>query len=626
MTSELPIADLGVTGAALPARIGPFSIRGQLGRGGMGVVLDATMDDGRRVALKLIRPAGNAEEQEILMARLLREAAAIARVSHPGIVSLVKYGHAQGAVYLAMEFVMGVTLKDIQRRTSLDAVTLISLGTQILKTLAHLHDNGVIHRDIKPENVLIDTSGRAVLADFGIAWFEEAAGITRPGEVVGSAGYLSPECFEGAPPSAGSDIYALGRTLFEVAAILPPERIDRNLPVLYRFAKRMEVNWDRFPSKSPWPAIQKVIAKMIATDPKHRYQSAADCLDAFVGLSRLVRPGTPGIEGQKRDSVEEEFTRFEPARTLSAFVDHLDLAPRSPWANAADSSTDFDEREVSTVVPDHGDHTIPELVDQFANTNPNQLPDARGPTIPDGGPQDMITTLGDDTIGDPLPPRFDGTSGVVTDVGRDPSGPAPRRLRDEATPSGPVPTPPDAHHAFEEIEETITPPPPRQQRREISDVAPLGAVVPEPEPDALESQRLPRTRRPAPVTRPTVPSPGPNDRATTKVPDRTPTAPAAHARAAPRRLVPTMLGLALGLVAGLSTAWIADRPAAPTPKDAALATSALHAARNALADRDLAAARGWLEKCVAAGDIPECRERLAILLALQGDPRAGDFR
>ncbi|MEQ9500939.1 MAG: protein kinase [Deltaproteobacteria bacterium] len=342
-------SDLGATNAPLPDRIGPYRILRKIGRGGMGVVLEAEDDEGQRVALKLIRPLGTEDDKEQLVARLLREAAAIQRVDHPGVVRLQRYGNVDGAVYLAMDYVTGVTLKAIQRRTSLDPATLLSLAMQLLNTLQHLHTAGIVHRDVKPDNVLIDTTGRAVLADFGIAWVADSAGITRPGEIVGSVGYLAPECFEGEPPSARSDLYALGRTLFEMAAVLPRARLPADLPILMQFERRLRVDWRRFPTQSPWPSVRVLIERLVAIDPELRYPSAEAAFAAAAQLHAELLGPPPENAHPTRPDVFHELTCYEPDATLSAFVEQLDLPARSFWAQARDDESRF---EAVTVPPE----------------------------------------------------------------------------------------------------------------------------------------------------------------------------------------------------------------------------------------------------------------------------------
>src|SRR5262245_11908307 len=199
--------------------VGPFSINGKLGTGGMGVVLDACMPNGKRVALKLIRPLGDLEHRNMLTSRLMREAKILQQMQHPGIVGLCDAGFIDDIVYLAMECVEGITLFDVRRRGPIaDPLVLTSLAKQIPDTWQPLHDAGVVHRDIKPGNIMIDRSGRAILTDFGIAHERGGTAITKTGQLLGSPGFVSPEMLEGEDPTPLSDQYSFGRLLFEMAA------------------------------------------------------------------------------------------------------------------------------------------------------------------------------------------------------------------------------------------------------------------------------------------------------------------------------------------------------------------------------------------------------------------------
>jgi serine/threonine protein kinase len=372
----VPEVDLGNPRIPLPESIGQFRIHGRLGRGGMGVVLDASHPSGERVALKLIRPVGDPERMAVNAKRLVREAKILEKLRHPGIVRLVDAGILEGSlVYLAMEQVLGVTLLDVRRRTAVDADTLSSLGAHLADTLVHMHEAGIVHRDIKPENVIIDRKGRAILADFGIARHEGATGITAAGEVVGSVGYLAPECFKGSVPTPKSDQYALGRLLFELCALRPPRPIEAGTPILAMFALKMLVEWDRFPSEPPWPAVERILRKMIAEDPEDRYPSAREVKEAFGELSRL-RKAAKGISSlldaasQATDPMAPiaapvaNPTVFGPDEGLSAFVDRLGLEPHSPWLDPAGEAPMPDVfGDIVTIPPVTGDEPTSEEID-----------------------------------------------------------------------------------------------------------------------------------------------------------------------------------------------------------------------------------------------------------------------
>jgi hypothetical protein len=178
-----------------------------LGRGGMAEVFRATdTATDRRVALKVLHDIeeGNA-------VRLRSEAAALGRLDHPGLVGLRGCGTHGGLPYLVLDLADGPSLADeLAAHGPLGLERTVAVGADLADALAHIHRAGVVHRDVKPANVLFDLSGRARLADFGIARVAGTPSLTRTGYVVGSAPYLAPEQVEARPVTAAADVFALG--------------------------------------------------------------------------------------------------------------------------------------------------------------------------------------------------------------------------------------------------------------------------------------------------------------------------------------------------------------------------------------------------------------------------------
>ena len=340
MSSVVEVAPFGIDFASphlkFPLTFGPFTVFGRLGVGGMGVVLDASNASGARIALKILHAGLQGEHQEMMQARLEREARLLQRLSHPGIVRLDDVGEHAGILYVAMERVTGVTLAQVKRRASLTPRALLGLAVQLSDSLAHMHDVGVIHRDIKPSNVLIDRAGKAVLADFGIAWMRDMTGITKVGEIVGSAGYVAPEYFKGRPPSPLSDQYALGKLLFELASRRPAAPVPDDVPMVVQFAMRTEVDWSRFPSEPPWPAIEHAcIRRMVHAKPERRFPNMRACLEAFLEIDhQIVSPSDFATEFET-DDVSSSASHSDTdanTRALGDFVQNLNLEPGSPWS------------------------------------------------------------------------------------------------------------------------------------------------------------------------------------------------------------------------------------------------------------------------------------------------------
>ncbi len=198
-----------------------FLIERRIGSGGFGVVYEAW--DGRLerpVAVKAI-DTGGAEE-----GRALREAQAAARLNHSGIVTLYEIGEEDGNALLVTELVDGDTLARKTREGALSDREIGEIGADLCEALDHAHARGVVHRDVKPENIVVTEVGepRAKLMDFGVARVAGAAGLTAPGDVVGTLAYMAPEQAEGRGAGPEADVYALALTLYECWGGVNPNR------------------------------------------------------------------------------------------------------------------------------------------------------------------------------------------------------------------------------------------------------------------------------------------------------------------------------------------------------------------------------------------------------------------
>ena len=231
----------------------------------------------RTVALKRLRPA--LREDPEAMARFLREARTVGRLSHPGIVRLLDGGEDADGPFLVMELVEGEDLKTrIAREGALAPREATRLCAQVASTLAFAHRHGVVHRDIKSQNVLIDQQGNAKLADFGIAQLLEVSGesrLTRTGMMVGTSDYLAPEQAEGRPVDGRTDTYALGIVLWECLTGELPFPGENFVAVAMRQLK------DPLPDPSERvPGISSRLAACVlraaAKNPDDRFPSADD--------------------------------------------------------------------------------------------------------------------------------------------------------------------------------------------------------------------------------------------------------------------------------------------------------------------------------------------------------------
>jgi serine/threonine-protein kinase len=252
----------------LPGRFGPYRLRGRLGRGGMATVLDARHEDGRPVALKLMRvkpgPVGSR-----LTRRFTREAKLLKELDDAGIVHLYEYGQVDDILFIALERIEGSTLHAICHTAKLDCDALLHLGERLSMTLHRLHEVGIVHRDVKPANVLVDRTGRAVLIDFGIATMTGAEAITRAHDILGTMGYIAPELLEGKPPSPLADQYSLGRVMFTMAC----GEVDRSASGdrVKRLVSGLHIDWSTFPRGTRWMTVQAIIQRMVELDPEKRF-------------------------------------------------------------------------------------------------------------------------------------------------------------------------------------------------------------------------------------------------------------------------------------------------------------------------------------------------------------------
>ncbi|HEX9610804.1 MAG TPA: serine/threonine-protein kinase [Gemmatimonadales bacterium] len=269
---------------------GRYSLERELGRGGMGVVYlarEVRLD--RPVAIKLLPPTLAAHPT--LRERFLREARTAARLSHPHIVPIHAVDEVDRFVFYVMAYVEGETLaRLLARRGALTAAEASRVLREVAWALAHAHEEGIVHRDVKPENILLERgTGRALVADFGIARLAEASGGTGVGEVLGTPDFMSPEQASGEPCDGRSDVYSLGVVGYYTLAGRLPFHGASPAQVLMRHLTQPPP-----PLASLVPALPrdlgKVIGRCLAKDPGARFQGARELADAL-GVTLARRTG-----------------------------------------------------------------------------------------------------------------------------------------------------------------------------------------------------------------------------------------------------------------------------------------------------------------------------------------------
>lgn len=257
---------------------GRYLLGERIGSGGVADVHrahDRVLD--RTVAVKVLRagdagapgsPQDTAARTE--RARFEAEARLLASLVHPGLVTLLDADTRGERAFLVMELVDGPTLRGLLDRGPLTTTRAGEVGSQLASALAWAHGRGVVHRDVKPANVLLDRSGRARLADFGIARLvDDTRHHTRVGFTVGTAAYLAPEQVLGDPLTSAADVYALGIVLLEAVTGEHP------FPGTATESARARLVGPPVLPECLTPAWQRLVGAMTATDPARRPSAAA---------------------------------------------------------------------------------------------------------------------------------------------------------------------------------------------------------------------------------------------------------------------------------------------------------------------------------------------------------------
>jgi len=272
-------------------QIGGFRIVDRLGKGGMGTVYRArqvSLD--RDVALKIL-PRHLAADEKYL-ARFLREARSAAQLHHPNIVQAIDAGEDRGFYYFAMELVEGQSVRDIlEAEGPLSAAEAVRIAARIADALAHAWERArMIHRDIKPGNILLEWDGTPKLADLGLAKSVATdTRLTATGELLGSPGYISPECAQGRHDlDQRGDIYSLGCTLFHMLTGKAPYDGDTPLGVILKHVSAPPPDPRELASHVS-EEVAAYVMKMMAKRPEDRPQSAADVAQALDELYRRLR-------------------------------------------------------------------------------------------------------------------------------------------------------------------------------------------------------------------------------------------------------------------------------------------------------------------------------------------------
>jgi serine/threonine protein kinase len=302
-------------GCAPLGTLGDYTLRRQIGRGGMGVVYDAwqnSMD--RRVALKVLPKAIAVDTTSVT--RFVREAQLAGRLDHPNVVQVHGMGLEEQVPYYAMEYVEGETLARViaeirdaepghvttfgKKEDAQYFLRIADAFVEVADALQHAHSKGVIHRDVKPSNLILDHEGRLRILDFGLARHEGHDSLTTSGDLVGTVQYMSPE--QARPRKIKvdhrTDVYSIGATLYEVLTGRPPFRGKNHAETLSQIIERDPVELRNVNKQVP-KDLETIVLKCLRKDPDDRYGTAEALAQDLKRFSR----GDP-VEAKPQSSWE----------------------------------------------------------------------------------------------------------------------------------------------------------------------------------------------------------------------------------------------------------------------------------------------------------------------------------
>ncbi len=287
--------------------IGAYTVLERLGAGGMGeVYLAQDRRLNRRVALKILPTLFASDDMRLR--RFQREAQAASALNHPNILTIHEVGEYEGVWFIATEFIDGETVRELIERAALSGAEILDIAEQVASGLATAHAAGIVHRDIKPENIMKRADGLVKILDFGIVKllerpandFEGASTYvtqshTEFGEVMGTAGYMSPEQARGLVVDERTDIWSLGVVLYEMVARRAPfsgaTRMDTMVAILERAPEPLLSHVEQSPELQ---LVQQVIDKALGKERQERYQTAGEMLAHLTSLKEQLK-GTPSF-------------------------------------------------------------------------------------------------------------------------------------------------------------------------------------------------------------------------------------------------------------------------------------------------------------------------------------------
>jgi eukaryotic-like serine/threonine-protein kinase len=369
---------------------GRYRIGDLVAHGGMADVFSARDEaSDTKVAVKALRAASDLDRFRI-------EAGVLESIDHPGIVALRDVGEHHGVSYIVMDFIGGISLRDLIRRDGpMSADEIGVIGRDIAGALAHAHSHGIVHRDVKPANVLVDRDGRAHLADFGIARTAEASGLTATGMTMGTAAYLAPEQVTGGKTGPPADVYALGLVLIEAFTGKPAYEGSTAEAALARLNRDPEIP-DYVPGE--WTSLLRSMTsrEVVGRPPTEMVAAAlaagAPELSAFRDTElTAVLPTVSGAELAAATPGRRRVARLSLVAVVAVFG-LVALFAVQPAILGGDETSAADEEDVTDIADDEVDESDGDEEDEAESADDGQAEEPStsggrgGGGHPHGGP------------------------------------------------------------------------------------------------------------------------------------------------------------------------------------------------------------------------------------------------
>jgi serine/threonine protein kinase len=292
-----------------------YEILQKLGQGGMGIVYKAKdMRLDRTVALKFLSVELTSEKEA--KSRFIQEAKAAAALNHPQICTIYEIDEADDRTFIAMEFVEGMSLKEILEKGPLGIDQAVAIAIQVAEGLREAHEKGIVHRDIKPANIMLTEKRQAKITDFGLAKLCWGVDLTKTSTIMGTVAYMSPEQAKGEDVDHRTDIWSLGAMLFEMLTSERPFTKSHEQALIYSILNEEPKSLISLrPDVSK--QLQQVIHKSLKKDGNHRYQNIKEL------IQELKHPHPKPSRKDKKSIVVLPFENLSPDPDQEFFSDGL---------------------------------------------------------------------------------------------------------------------------------------------------------------------------------------------------------------------------------------------------------------------------------------------------------------